>query len=197
MALRSAGRKDHGLTLPEERVVLVDADDREVGTAEKMRAHQTGERHRAISVFLFDAQGRVLLQRRAAGKYHSPGKWSNTCCGHPRPHETPRDAAERRLHEEMGVRCALRPAGRFEYRAELDNGLIEHEVDHLFVGELTGDPIPNPAEVEGWKWMAVQELRADWAARPDHYTVWLPLALASIERRYGVNDMFSTEKPEF
>jgi isopentenyl-diphosphate delta-isomerase len=182
VALRSTGRQDHGLTLThEERVVLVDADDHEIGTAEKLRAHQTGELHRALSVFVFDGTGRVLIQRRAVGKYHSPGKWSNTCCGHPRPHEGSREAAERRLREEMGVTCTLRPAGRFVYRADLGNGLVEHELDHLFVGEFNGDPVPNSEEVDEWAWTPIAELRSDCATRPDRYTVWLPLALASLE----------------
>jgi isopentenyl-diphosphate delta-isomerase len=165
----------------EERVVLVDAEDRAIGTAEKLRAHQTGELHRAVSVFVLDEKGRVLLQRRAAGKYHSAGKWSNTCCGHPRPGEDPRAAAERRLREEMGVTCGLRSVGYFVYRAEV-GGLVEHELDHVFIGEFDGEPNANPAEVDDWAWMGLRELRADCAARPERYTVWLPLALASLER---------------
>ncbi len=164
----------------EERVVLVDAEDHAIGTAGKLEAHQVGLLHRAVSVFVFDGNGRTLLQRRAAGKYHSPGKWSNTCCGHPRPAESSHIAAERRLREEMGVACVLRNAGSFIYRAELGD-LVEHELDHVFVGEFSADPAPNPAEVDAWSWMGIGELRADLAARPERYTIWLPLALASLE----------------
>lgn len=179
MALRAAGRTV--ALLSEERVVLVDADDREVGTEEKLRAHRSGLLHRAISVFLFDGRGRTLLQRRAEGKYHSAGKWSNTCCSHPRPGELAVAAAERRLLEEMGIRCALSPAFSFEYRADLGNGLVEHELDHVFVGRFDGNPHPDPSEVQAWDWVELPKLRADCAADPDRYTAWLPLALLQLK----------------
>ena len=142
----------------DEQVILVDADDDEIGISPKLRAHETGELHRAVSVFVFDADGRVLLQRRAAGKYHSAGLWSNTCCGHPRPGETARAAALRRLREEMGVECALEPRGSFSYRAILGNGLVEHEIDHLFVGTFQGSPAPDASEVAEWRWMDLNDV---------------------------------------
>lgn len=179
MALRAAGRPQGFLS--EERVVLVDADDREVGTEEKLRAHRSGLLHRAVSVFVFDRLGRTLLQCRADGKYHSAGKWSNTCCSHPRPGETSIDAAERRLTEEMGIRCALSRAFSFEYRAELGDGLVEHELDHVFVGRFDGSPKPDPSEVQAWDWVELPKLRADCAADPDRYTAWLPLALLQLK----------------
>lgn len=162
----------------EEQVVIVDEADRPVAVLPKLDAHLNGALHRAVSVFITDGSGRVLLQQRAAGKYHSSGLWTNTCCGHPRPDEDPLDAAARRLVDEMGIRCALLPAGTFRYRAELPNGLVEHEIDHVFVGRWRGRPIPDPSEVGAWRWMPLETLRDDVASRPDGYTAWLAGALA-------------------
>ena len=159
-------------------VVLVDENDVAIGVAPKSRVHLTGERHRAVSVFLFDERGRLLLQRRAAGKYHSPGLWSNTCCGHPRPGESALAAAQRRLREEMGVECALTHAHTFEYRAAVGPELLEHEVDHVFTGVFTGEPVPDPDEVSEWEWRAPEEVRRDCRDNPARYSTWLPLALA-------------------
>lgn len=161
----------------DEVVVLVDPDDREIGTAAKLDVHRDGRLHRAVSVFLVDEAGRWLLQRRAEAKYHSAGLWSNTACTHPRPGETPAAAAARRLREEMGVRCLLRPAFSFLYRAELGGTepLIEHELDHVFVGRFSGAPAPAPGEVSGWDWVDAAWLRDDLALRPERYTPWLRL----------------------
>ncbi|OGU03022.1 MAG: isopentenyl-diphosphate delta-isomerase [Gemmatimonadetes bacterium RBG_16_66_8] len=167
----------------DERVILVDPDDREIDTAEKIAAHREGRLHRAFSVFLEDAAGRVLLQRRAEGKYHSGGLWSNTCCGHPRPGEETRDAAQRRLSEEMGVAPALAPVFTFTYRAELASGLTEHEVDHVFLGRLDGEPRPDPQEVAEWRWVGIPELLADLEANPGRYTAWLRPALEGLGAR--------------
>jgi isopentenyl-diphosphate delta-isomerase len=164
----------------EDRVILVDASDRALGTEEKLRAHESGALHRAFSVFVIDDDNRVLLQQRATTKYHSAGLWSNTCCGHPRPGEETRTAAARRLVEEMQVACDLVPAGRFLYRAQLGNGLVEHELDHLFIGRFTADPTPAPEEVDRWTWMAWPALVDDCARHPDRYTAWLPKALAAL-----------------
>jgi isopentenyl-diphosphate Delta-isomerase len=161
----------------EELVVLVDSDDRPIGEARKLFAHQLGALHRAVSVLLTDGDDRVLLQLRAPEKYHSAGLWANSACGHPRPGERAADAAVRRLESELGVYCALDPVGRFEYRAELSNGLIEHEVDHVFVGRFVGAPVPDPAEVAAWKWVGLDALRADLAARPERYAPWLEAVL--------------------
>jgi isopentenyl-diphosphate delta-isomerase len=182
MALRTAGGKDDRLS-SEERVVLVDRNDRELGTEEKLRAHLLGVLHRAVSVFVFDRHDRLLLQRRATRKYHSAGKWSNTCCSHPRPGEAPLEAARRRLSEEMGFACDLRPAFSFTYRAELDRGLVEHELDHVFVGRFTGTPQPDASEVSGWGWMPLPALIADCAVDRDKYSAWLPTALEEMIRR--------------
>jgi isopentenyl-diphosphate delta-isomerase len=139
-------------------------------------------RHRAVSVILFRGDGAMLLQQRAASKYHSPGLWSNTCCGHPRPGEETADAAARRLSEEMGFRCELRHLGRFTYRAELEGGLVEHEVDHVFVGRHDGDPRPDPREVEAWRWAEPGALREEISRDERRFTPWLTRALECLER---------------
>src|SRR5258708_3363519 len=136
-----------------ELVVLVDPDDRSLGVAGKMEVHSEGNLHRAHSVFVFDSTGRMLLQRRASGKYHSGGLWSNACCGHPGPGESVEDAASRRLMEEMGVDCQLRKLFEFVYRVEFGNGMTEHEYDHVLVGEFDGTPGLNSDEVEDWRWI--------------------------------------------
>jgi len=160
-----------------ERVVLVDEQDRELGAAEKLAAHAAGKLHRAFSIFVFNSRRQLLLQRRAQAKYHSGGLWSNTCCGHPRPGEATDAAARRRLREELNFVCELRPAFEFLYRAEFTNELIEHEYDHVFVGEFDGVVVPDEAEVEDWKWTTLDELRRDMSVRPDDYTYWLKAAL--------------------
>lgn len=163
--------------------MLVDASDREVGSEEKLKAHELGVLHRAVSVFLFDDHGRLLLQRRAAGKYHSPGLWSNTCCGHPRPGENAADAARRRLVEELGVESILSHAFAFTYRAELGGGLIEHELDHVFTGRFSGAPSPDQEEVDAWGWMSLPMLCAETRASPQRFTAWLPIALSEVVSR--------------
>lgn len=170
----------------DDLVVLVDSRDRPVGTAPKLAVHETGALHRAFSVFLFDPQGRLLLQRRAADKYHSGGLWTNTCCGHPRPGEPVAAAAARRLREEMGIGGDLREAGTFVYRADVGRGLIEHELDHVFVGRFGGEPAPDPREVGGWRWVAIPTLQAELAARPEHFSPWFARALdAALAEAFG------------
>lgn len=163
----------------EERVILVDERDRELGAAEKMRAHLDGALHRAFSIFVFDARGRLLLQKRARGKYHSGGLWSNTCCGHPRPGETTAEAARRRLREEMDFECELTEAFSFVYRAELEDRLVEHEYDHVLVGRFDGEPRPAPQEVEDWRWVPLAELARELRSEPASYSFWLRAALES------------------
>ncbi|UCD24994.1 MAG: isopentenyl-diphosphate Delta-isomerase [Gemmatimonadota bacterium] len=166
------------MTLKQEHlVVLVDDNDREVGTYPKLLAHTEGKLHRAVSVFVFDGKNRLLLQRRAHGKYHSEGLWSNTCCTHPYPAEAPAEAASRRLREEMGFECSLQSVGRISYRAVLENGLIEHEYDHLFAGLYAGTPRPDPDEVSDWRWIEIDELERHHTERPGDYTAWFWSAL--------------------
>ena len=169
--------------MPTEQLVAVDADDREIGTIEKMAAHREGVLHRAFSVFVLDDAGRLLLQQRAQAKYHSGGLWSNTCCSHPRPGESVLDAAHRRLQEEMGFDCPLEAAFGFVYRAHLDHGLVEHEYDHVLIGRHAGDPAPDPAEVDGWKWEALADVRDAVAAHPETFTVWFRTALDQLTDR--------------
>ena len=163
-----------------ETVVLVDEQDREVGLAEKLEAHRTGVLHRAFSVFVLNSRGELLLQRRAAGKYHSPGRWSNTCCGHPRPGEPLAAAARRRLREEMGFDCELERLGGFVYRAEVGGGLLEHEYDHLFIGRHDADPAPDPAEASEWRWISPAAALSEAQALPEVFTPWFALALREL-----------------
>lgn len=161
----------------EERVILVDECDRELGSSEKLRAHLDGALHRAFSVFVFDGAGRLLLQKRAGGKYHSAGLWSNTACGHPRPGEGTAAAARRRLREEMNFDCELREEFSFLYRAELEGGLVEHEYDHVFTGTFAGAPAPDPSEVEDWEWVTIEELRRAVGDDPARYSRWLKIVV--------------------
>ena len=154
-------------------VVLVNSNDEAQGTAEKLRAHNEGWLHRALSVFVFDDEGRLLLQQRAPDKYHSGGLWSNPCCSPPYPDEQPLVAARRRLHEEMGFSCALTPAFHFTYEASVGPSLTEHEYDHVFVGTVGEATIrPAPEEVADWEWVSPSFVRKDVATHPDRYTVW-------------------------
>jgi isopentenyl-diphosphate delta-isomerase, type 1 len=163
-----------------EMVVLVDEGDREIGLEEKLAAHLKGKLHRALSVFIFNTRGELLIQQRAFSKYHSGGLWTNTCCSHPRLGEGVLDAAERRLDEEMGIRCPLKKVFEFTYRAELDNNIVEHEFDHVFVGKYEGEVKPDPQEAESLKWVNTQELLKDIERDPKSYTYWFKLILAKV-----------------
>ena len=167
----------------QETVILVREDDTPIGECEKLAAHQDGgQLHRAFSIFVFDSQGRLMLQRRAREKYHFGGLWTNTCCSHPRPGETSLAAAQRRLTEELGFTVALTEVGSFLYRAEdATSGLTEHELDHVFFGEFSAAPTPNPAEVMDWRWQAIDEVEAELSAYPERFTPWFPLALTYIK----------------
>ncbi|QAR30690.1 isopentenyl-diphosphate Delta-isomerase [Ornithobacterium rhinotracheale] len=161
----------------EEQVVLINEQDQVQGLMGKMQAHQEGVLHRAFSVFVFNDKNETLLQQRAHGKYHSPGLWTNTCCSHPRENETYIDAAHRRIQEEMGFDCDLKPAFHFIYRADVGQGLIEHELDYVFVGNFDGTPIPNPEEVADFKWISMDDLVKDVAQNPQNYTEWFKIIL--------------------
>ena len=158
-----------------EQVILVDEADKEIGTMEKMKAHRLARLHRAFSVFIFNDRGELLLQQRASGKYHSPGLWSNTCCGHPRPGETIVSAAQRRLKEEMGFSCPLKEVFRLVYRSEFENGLVEHEVDHVLQGNYSKDPQPEPGEASDFRWISISALRTEIMNTPERFTTWLKL----------------------
>jgi isopentenyl-diphosphate delta-isomerase len=158
-------------------VILVDLNDNEIGTMEKMEAHEKGLLHRAFSVFVFNSKQELLLQKRALGKYHSEGLWTNTCCSHPSPNETNIEAAHRRLQEEMGYSCDLINTFSFIYKVELDNNLIEHELDHVVIGCCDKDPILNPEEASGFKWLSLIDIKNEIRLNPEHYTSWFKIIL--------------------
>ena len=159
-----------------EKVILVDKQDNEIGTEEKMKAHSNGgQLHRAISVFLFNDKGETLLQQRASTKYHSKAKWANTCCSHPRPGEANEAAAERRLVEEMGIKAKLEERFVFPYHAEVGSGLTEQEYDHIFFGRYNGEPKPNKDEVQGWRWVSIKEFSSWVKEKPEDFAAWVVL----------------------
>ena len=172
-----------------EYVVLVDEEDNALGTMEKMEAHEKGVLHRAFSVFTFNSQGELMLQRRTLSKYHSGGLWTNTCCSHPREGESTKEAAHRRLLEEMGFDCELTKAFHFIYKKELDKGLIEHELDHVFIGRFDGEPKINPEEVAEYKFVSVDELVKDIEESPEQYTEWFKICLKETLRHQMEADL--------
>lgn len=165
-----------------EEVILVDQNDQQTGTMEKLEAHRLGLLHRAFSVFVFNSKGELLLQQRALDKYHSAGKWTNTCCSHPRPGETNEDAAHRRLREEMGMDCNLEYGFSFLYKATFSNALTEHEYDHVFFGSSDELPVLNPLEVASFRYMSLETLARDLQDRPDVYTPWLKICFDQVFR---------------
>ncbi len=162
-------------------VILVDELDNRVGTMEKLEAHRKALLHRAFSIFIFNAKGEMLLQKRAADKYHSPGLWTNACCSHPLPGEPVEQAASRRLMEEMGFSTPLEKAFSFVYKAPFDNGLTEHEYDHVFTGTFEGPIQPDPAEVSDHRYLPLDELREQLHLHPEAYTEWFKIAFPLLE----------------
>lgn len=158
-----------------EDIILVDIHDNAIGTMEKMEAHRKGILHRAFSILLFNSRGEMLLQKRSKSKYHSGGLWTNTCCSHPLPHESLTEATRRRLIHEMGIDVQPEFAFKFIYKTELDSNLIEHELDHVFIGTFDGVPEINEDEVEEWKFMNISSIRKDMKLYPDSYTAWFKL----------------------
>ncbi|WP_405383410.1 isopentenyl-diphosphate Delta-isomerase [Maribacter sp. LLG6340-A2] len=161
--------------MKEEQVILVNTDNEQIGTMPKMEAHEKALLHRAFSVFVTNAKGEIMLQQRAASKYHSPLLWTNTCCSHQRVGESNIDAGKRRLQEEMGFQTELEELFSFIYKAPFDNGLTEHEFDHVMLGSYNEEPKINPLEVEAWKWMSPEDVRQDIAKNPKEYTVWFKI----------------------
>jgi len=159
----------------QEQVVLVNKNDKEIGYMDKLKAHQKGILHRAISVFIFNSNGKMLIQRRALDKYHTPGIWSNTACSHPRENEKTIDAASRRLYEEMGMNVELEFGFSFLYRAEFSNGLIEHELDHVFIGFSDLNPIINRDEVCDFKYVDEQEIEALLKENSNSFSPWFKI----------------------
>ena len=155
----------------EEKIILVDINDKQIGTCEKMKAHKEALLHRAFSVLIFN-QDQILIQQRAKHKYHCGGLWANTCCSHPRENETLEEAVSRRLIEETGIACPVYEIGSFLYCAPFDNGLTEYEIDHVFIGEYDGSLLPNYQEVEQLQWVSSEWLKQDLMENPDKYTPW-------------------------
>jgi isopentenyl-diphosphate delta-isomerase len=167
--------------MPEEQVILVDEQDNDIGQEGKMRAHENGGvLHRAFSVFIFNENGKMLLQKRGKSKYHFGGLWTNTCCSHPRPGETVEQAAHRKLKQEMGFDTELKEIFTFIYKAAFENGLTEHELDHVFVGKYDGKPDVNPEEADDHAWVDIRQLQSDVAKKPGNYTPWFKIALKKV-----------------
>ncbi|RCS26784.1 isopentenyl-diphosphate Delta-isomerase [Polaribacter sp. WD7] len=159
----------------EELVVLVDKQDNPIGLMPKMEAHEKAVLHRAFSVFIFNEKGELMLQQRAAHKYHSPLLWTNTCCSHQRDGESNLEAGKRRLEEEMGFVTEIKEVFSFIYKAPFDNGLTEHELDHVMVGKFDGEPKINKDEVEAYKWMKLEDVKSDIEQNPTLYTEWFKI----------------------
>lgn len=172
--------------MAEEKIILVDKKDNEIGEEEKLKAHQEGKLHRAFSIFIFNSKGEMMLQQRAKTKYHSGGLWSNTCCSHPRAGELLEEAVKRRLKEEMGFLCELEEIFSFVYKAKIGD-LIEYEFDHIFVGKFEENPKPNRKEVENWKWINQKELKGDIKKNPEKYTYWFEKILERVFKYQNEN----------
>src|SRR5690606_32224750 len=159
----------------EENVILVNEKDEQIGLMPKMEAHQKALLHRAFSVFIFNENDELMLQQRAYTKYHSPGLWTNTCCSHQREGESNIEAGKRRLREEMGFSTELKDTTSFIYKAPFDNGLTEHEFDHILVGKYNDEPDLNPEEAAGYKWLTLEEVKKDMEINPNIYTAWFKI----------------------
>lgn len=167
-----------------DQIILVDESDQVLGSMGKQEVHEQGLLHRAFSVFLFNSKGEMLLQQRADEKYHSPGLWTNTCCSHPFYGERLEEAVHRRLMEEMGLRCDVQFVFQFQYRADLDQGMIEHELDHVFLGITDNIPSPDSKEVKSWKYWPLEELVSAVKEHPSLFTVWFRLSIERVIQEY-------------
>lgn len=161
--------------MTEENVILVNEKDEQIGLMPKMEAHRKAILHRAFSVFIFNEKDELMLQQRAHTKYHSPGLWTNTCCSHQREGETNIEAGKRRLEEEMGFSTDLKDTVSFIYKAPFDNGLTEHEFDHILVGKYNEDPTLNPEEAADYRWLTLEEVKRDMEQNPELYTAWFKI----------------------
>ena len=172
--------------MSEEKVILVDENDKPIGLMEKIEAHEKALLHRAFSVFVLNSKNELMLQQRAKHKYHSPGLWTNTCCSHQRENETTLNAGNRRLMEEMGFSTPLKEKFSFIYKAAFDNGLTEHEYDHVLLGYYENDPVLNKDEAENWKWMAISEIKIDIKNNPNLYTPWFKIIFEKFFNELGL-----------
>lgn len=166
-----------------EEVILVNTNDEQIGTLEKLAAHKQGLLHRAFSVLIFNDAGELLIHQRAHEKYHCAGLWTNTCCSHQRVGETNEEAAKRRLQEEMGFITSVKTIGSFIYHVEFNNGLTEHEFDHVMIGSYNENPVPNPDEVDDWKYVNLEELEKEIQTYPEKFTFWFK----EIMHRFGAD----------
>ena len=167
-----------------QSVILVDEHDNALGSMEKMEAHREGKLHRAFSVFVFNGNNELLLQKRAVGKYHSEGLWTNTCCSHPSPGETVIEAANKRLLEEMGMQTFLSTLFHFTYFAELGNQLTEHELDHVLIGHSDDEPKLNPLEVSEYRWESLDAIKKEMEANPKQFTVWFKKIILEYQQQF-------------
>ncbi len=172
----------------DEKVVLVTTDDQELGVMEKMQAHEDGLLHRAFSVFIFNNKGEMLLQKRASGKYHSPGKWTNAVCSHPRQGETYEEAAQRRMQEELGFSCPLEYRFNFIYKADVGQDLWEHELDYVFSGTFDGEYLLNKDEVEEIRFITLEDLERELQDRPENFTEWFKIILNQYRRHLKIDN---------
>ena len=180
--------------MKEEKVVLVDTEDNPIGTMPKMEAHEKGLLHRAFSVFVFNDKNELMLQQRAMHKYHSPGLWTNTCCSHQRVGESNIQAGQRRLQEEMGFNTELKDSISFIYKASFDNGLTEHELDHILIGTHNDDPHINEEEVADWKWIDIEVLKSQLSQSPDKFTAWFKIIFSKFYDNLNVINDESNSK---
>lgn len=172
-----------------QEVILVNGQDEQTGVMEKMEAHQKGLLHRAFSIFIFNSRGEMLLQQRASSKYHSPDLWTNACCSHPQPGESTEQAATRRLREELGFETKLSGIFSFTYRAVFENGLTEHEFDHVLIGTYNGQVFPNTDEVKDYCFMKPEKIRESLSSHPHKYTEWFKIAFPKLEEYLAVADI--------
>lgn len=177
--------------MKEEQIILVDENDNELGFLDKLSVHQKGLLHRAFSVFIFNSKGEFLLQQRADEKYHSPGLWSNTCCSHPNKGEVLQDAIKRRLQEEIGLQCEVDFKFKFTYKMKFDNGLTEHELDHVYFGYSDDEPILNAKEVKSWRYINLENLQNEINQHPQQFSIWLRLCFPQVVESMGKGSVVS------
>ena len=170
-----------------EQVILVDQNDTQIGVMDKLEAHQKNCLHRAFSILLWNDQHEMLIHQRAEGKYHSAGLWTKTCCSHPRPNETIQDAATRRLKEEMGIETPLKSTFYFIYQVDLEDGLSEYELDHVFIGKFNDEPQLNPEEAQAYRWIGLSQLKQEIAEQPTKFTYWFKYILTHFEHKISLD----------
>lgn len=178
---------------PIEKIILVNKDDVEIGSMEKIEAHKKALLHRAFSIFIFNSNGELLLQKRDKNKYHSPNLWTNTCCSHPNHGEEIEAAVKRRLKEEMGMEAPVEFKFKFIYKVEFENNLTEHEIDHVYFGVSDKHPKVNPQEVSEWKYMKMENIKQDLLKCPEAYTYWFKICFPKVYKHFNIRIRNSNE----